>query len=184
MEEQTHKVNLYVPDTLGSSKNGWHKYRTYTKSEEDWIGACIYMHKHGDPGGKGLFKHKGCPFVNKFKCIGCTESGTSRQKKEGKKYSNTAYDTTLKAGLKAAKTAPKWLIIHNSGGREFKGGMANKSIIQLGGALDNNTTASGLNALHQEQYNFFLVPDAVAGAGTKRGRSNTALCPVAPPLKF
>jgi hypothetical protein len=174
---QYNKVNLYVPDTLGSSSTKWHKYRKYTKSEKDWIGACIYMHKHGKPTGKD----KGCPFTGQYKCEGCTESGTRRQKDEGKKYSNTAYGTTLKRGKEQAKIAEKaggMILIHNTG---MLNPGKNISTIQLGGKLAEGMVYINI-AKQSKKYNFRVVEDVVAAAYRKRSKS--ALCPEAPPLKF
>jgi len=176
LKKQPARVNLYVPETLGSSATGWHKFRKYTGSEDNWIGACIYMHKHG----KATGKDRGCPFTGPYRCFGCTESGTRREKSEGKKYSNTAYAITLKRGMAQAKTAEKkgggYLLIHNVG--PIKG---NISTIQLGGKL-----AEGMNMVNitkqGKKYNFRIVEDVVDTGYRKRSKS--AFCPEAPPLKF
>ena len=176
LKKQTAIVNLYVPETLGSSATAWYKFRKYTGSEDNWIGACIYMHKHG----KATGKDKGCPFTGPYRCFGCTESGTRRETSEGKKYSNTAYAITLKRGMAQAKTAEKkgggYLLIHNVG--PIKG---NISTIQLGGKL-----AEGMNMVNitkqGKKYNFRIVEDVVDAGYRKRSKS--ALCPEAPPLKF
>tara|TARA_B100000214_G_scaffold374252_1_gene356479 strand:- start:57 stop:2147 length:2091 start_codon:yes stop_codon:yes gene_type:complete len=177
LKAQTSKVNLYVPDTLSGVKyKGWTKYRKYTGSEKDWIGACIYMHKHG----KATGKDKGCPFNANYRCFGCTESGTSRQKKEGKKYSNTAYDLTFKRGIAQAKTAKKaggYLLIHNVG--PIKG---NISTIELGGKLKDDPNLFTNITTKGKKYNFRIVDDVVAAGYRKRSKS--AFCPEAPPLKF
>jgi len=176
LKEQKNKVNLYVPDTLsGASSTTWHKWRKYTKSADDWIGACIYMHKHG----KATGKDKGCPFKSNYRCFGCTESGTSRQKKEGKKYSNTAYDLTFKRGMaqaKKAKDAGGYLLIHNVG--PIKG---NISTIQPGGKLLDGFDFTNITK-QGKKYNFRIVDDVVDAGYRKRSKS--LLCPEAPPLKF
>lgn len=105
-------VSLYVPDTLAfcGSLDCMNKIIPYIEITEDnnWIGLMIYQHKNG--GNK-------CPFKNGYKCKGCSESGKEREKKEGKKYSSSAWDKSVTNGLISIKNAPNIRIVyHNNGG--------------------------------------------------------------------
>ena len=111
--------NLYVPETLGGCafggistrgicRNYYQKYIDITK-DDDWVGICIWQHKHGGE----------CVFGPHYKCIGCTESGKERERKEGKQYSNAAYHNSLTSGNIHAKNANKWFIVHNTGGKKY-----------------------------------------------------------------
>ena len=173
--QKSNVANLYIPDTLGSSSTKWHKYMIYTKSKSYWVGLCIYMHKHG--GNK-------CPYMPKFRCEGCTESGTRRQGSEGKKYSNTAYGTTLSRGKTQAKKATGgYMLIHNTGLNKLSEQWCH-STIQLGGKLASGKAKSAIESF-QKEYNFRVVDNLEDKALTSsRKRSNTAFCPEAPPLKF
>lgn len=103
-------IHLYVPDTLGSClvgscESAYRRYKELT-GDTQWIGLLIWQHRTG----------KECTFPPGYRCKGCTESGTARQKKDGKKYSNTAWPNSMKNGeaefLKAPGGSYK---IHNSG---------------------------------------------------------------------
>ena len=121
-------ISLYVPETLGSC--GWgrvtrlfrkkpciEKYNKYidivTKSgkpkKNNWIALFIYQHKIG-----GIK----CPYADKYKCIGCTESGQSRELKEGKKYSSGAYEHSINKIKHIFKTIGPIFVIHNTGARD------------------------------------------------------------------
>ena len=107
------KPNLYVPETLGgcaSFINCKGKYKPYIEltGDKDWIGVCIWQHKTGGA----------CPFQEKYRCVGCTESGTKREKTEGKKYSSRAWRISYRNGTTIAKEANTWFIIHNTGGKK------------------------------------------------------------------
>ena len=111
-------VSLYIPETLGSCllanplKPCDAKYKTYIKMTGDkkWIGLYIYQHLY----------RKDCTFGNGFKCFSCSESGTSRELDEGKKYSSTAYSTSKKYGIMEMKDAMGGRFeIHNCGDREW-----------------------------------------------------------------
>ena len=113
-------ISLYVPETLGSC--GWSKtftkpckeiYDKYidivTKSGEpkknNWIALFIYQHKTGSD----------CPYKPDYKCIGCTESGQSRELKEGKKYSSGAYNHSIRKIKHIFNTIGPIFVIHNTG---------------------------------------------------------------------
>jgi len=108
--------SLYVPETLGDCgglaniriKKCKNKYKPYIELVNDikWIGLMIWQHKFG----------KDCNKPIGYKCTGTTESGTSREKKEGKKYSNSAWFHSMKLGIKHLKKAKGGrYMIHNSG---------------------------------------------------------------------
>lgn len=109
-------ISLYVPETLGSCGYGglincYAKYKKFidiTKDESSWIGLLIWQHKTGLE----------CNYIDEYKCVGCTESGKQREKKEGKKYSNSAWEHSYNQGLKEMMKAPGYKYnIHNSGGK-------------------------------------------------------------------
>ncbi len=118
------KPNLYVPETLGgcaSFINCKGKYKPYIEltGDKDWIGVCIWQHKTGGA----------CPFQEKYRCVGCTESGTKREKTEGKKYSSRAWRISYRNGTTIAKEANTWFIIHNTGGKKT-GNEYNTSLVE------------------------------------------------------
>ena len=115
--EQTKKgnfvVSLYVPDTLtycGIPTNCIPKLQKYIDitGDNDWIGLMIYQHKTGGDG---------CPFQKEYKCVGCTESGKTREKTEGKKYSSGAWKMSYDHGLQTIQQAPNYRIVFHNGGK-------------------------------------------------------------------
>lgn len=109
---QKEKINLYVPDTIsGCLVNCKPLYEPYIKitGDKNWIGLMIYQHKSGNE----------CPYPEKYKCVGCEQSGQSREIDEGKKYSSSAWSYSYKNGNNAILQAPNYRFrIHNSGGRK------------------------------------------------------------------
>ena len=105
--------NLYVPETLGGCFQCKKKYDKYIKMTKDknWTGLCIWQHEEDTK----------CTFAPEYKCIGCKESGKERERREGKKYSAAAWAISFRNGKSNAKRAKKWFIIHNTGGRTYKG---------------------------------------------------------------
>lgn len=107
--------NLYVPETLGGCliasrcSSAYSKYKDLTR-DKSFVGLCIWQHVEDTK----------CVFGEHYKCIGCTESGKERERKEGKKYSADAWSSSFKNGMVQAKTAEQWFIIHNTGGRMYK----------------------------------------------------------------
>lgn len=107
--------SLYVPTTASSAKaitkNPANKWNKLVKDDK-WISLLIYQHKTGNV----------CTYPNRFKCVGCTESGKRREKKEGKKYSSTAYDMSMRTGNKWLKQGKGGRFkIHNAGGKTWRG---------------------------------------------------------------
>lgn len=105
-------VSLYVPDTLAfcGSLDCMNKIIPYIEitGDNNWIGLMIYQHKNGG---------NSCPFKSGYKCKGCTESGKEREKKEGKKYSSSAWEKSMTNGFISIKNAPNIRIVyHNNGG--------------------------------------------------------------------
>jgi hypothetical protein len=104
------KISLYIPETLGgcgiisSCKELYKKYIDFT-GDKNYIALMIFQHKSG----------KKCPYKGDYTCVGCIESGTSRQIREGKKYSSTAYDRSILNGNEQLKFAPYRYVIHNNG---------------------------------------------------------------------
>ena len=121
LKMQSYSPNLYVPETLGSCRKGFNfsKLKLCSKSFDiykeitkvrSWVGVCIWQHVEDTQ----------CVFAPKYKCTGCTESGQSRERKEGKQYSAANWAYSLKHGIKYAKNADRWFIIHNTGGRKYR----------------------------------------------------------------
>jgi broad specificity phosphatase PhoE len=103
-------LSLYVPETLGNCfilcNRKYNKYIELTGDKDKWIGLLIWQHKKGED----------CHFPMGFRCKGCTASGEARQKKNGKKYSNSAWENSMKNGKAEFIKAPGGsYIIHNSG---------------------------------------------------------------------
>ena len=110
--------SLYVPVTatdcvLRRSPHCIKEWEQYLKmtGDEKWICSMIYQHKTANA----------CTWANReeYKCIGCLESGTRREKK-GKKYSDSGWEYSYIAGNRAlaykGKNPPKYkLRIHNPG---------------------------------------------------------------------
>ena len=113
--QNNQKINLYVPDTItGCVVNCKTLYQDYIEITEDenWIGLMIYQHVSGSE----------CPYPEKYKCVGCKESGESREINEGKKYSSTAWSNSYRNGNNEILQAPNYRFrIHNSGGRKTNG---------------------------------------------------------------
>lgn len=112
---QQNNISLYVPLTLGGCIKKWcnSSYQKYINIANDpnWIGLLIYQHKTGLE----------CPYREKYRCIGCTESGKEREIKEGKKYSASAYNNSMTNGKYAISRAPGGQFeIHNTGGFKYK----------------------------------------------------------------
>ena len=106
-------VCLYVPETLSSClrNNCNTTYDDYVDitGDKDWIGLMIFQHE----------EHKECPYKEKYKCKGTTESGQSREITEGKKYSSKAWDLSHKNGNYSIGQAETYRFrIHNSGRRD------------------------------------------------------------------
>ncbi len=107
-------VCLYVPETLGSCVRKVNCNTTYDDyvditGDKDWIGLMIFQHK----------EHKECPYKEKYKCKGTTESGQSREITEGKKYSSKAWELSYKNGNYSIGKAETYRFrIHNSGRRD------------------------------------------------------------------
>ena len=127
-KKEGRSISLYVPITLGGCVRSFCKkdYKPFIEitGDDNWVGLLIYQHK------TGLL----CPYKEKYRCIGCTESGKNREMGEGKKYSSSAYNNSYKNGLLAIKESKFCrLSIHNSGGYKYKDSKGNinfaKSII-------------------------------------------------------
>ena len=104
-------ISLYVPETLGgcffNCPDKYNKYIKLTEDRQGWIGLMIYQHLTD------------CPFDEGYKCVGTEKAGKTRQISQGKKYSASAYQNSLKNGRIHLKKSPFCrLEIHNSGGRE------------------------------------------------------------------
>jgi hypothetical protein len=118
LKTQVH-ISLYVPETLGACgtlrpKSCMSKIEDYISitNDTEWVGIFIWQHKHGG---------QQCPYKTEFECVGCIESGSAREIKEGKKYSSGSYDHSFAEGLKLLETAPGGHYnIHNSGAKDKK----------------------------------------------------------------
>lgn len=131
--------NLYIPETLGGCKSGlskkgfcsniYSKYKKITNDESGWVGLCIWQHVEDTE----------CVFGPEYKCIGCKESGKERERREGKKYSDTAWSNSFNSGIINAKKASKWFIIHNTGGRTYT---VNKKVFPCINLIESNVPIS------------------------------------------
>lgn len=118
-------INLYVPETLGecltkgkiatltaSCKPLIKNYRDITRDDENWVALLIWQHKNG--------KYIDCQFAPKYHCVGCVNSGKSREETEGKKYSSASYENSIKYGTDTMKTTKGYKFkIHNTGGNNY-----------------------------------------------------------------
>ena len=110
-------INLYVPLTLASCtilqcKTQYQKYIDLTGNMK-WIGLNIWQHK----------KASDCNYIkyDDLKCTGCKESGEARERKEGKKYSSSNWQSSYNMGLKEImNTYGSRYDIHNSGRKNGK----------------------------------------------------------------
>tara|TARA_B110000967_G_scaffold209619_2_gene266654 strand:+ start:856 stop:2118 length:1263 start_codon:yes stop_codon:yes gene_type:complete len=111
-------ISLYVPETLGdcnmpfpkSCKDKIKNFISITNDSKNWIGLNIFQHKLAND----------CSFDDEFKCVGCTESGMTRQSNEGKEYNNISWGQSKKNGDREIKNAPGGgFTIHNSGGKKW-----------------------------------------------------------------
>jgi hypothetical protein len=109
-ESTSIQISLYVPETLGgcitNCISSIQPYLEITRDRKSWIGVLIWQHKIGSD----------CTFVEKYRCVGCTESGKRREQMEGKKYSNKSWEISMRSGYKVILKAPGGsFVIHNSG---------------------------------------------------------------------
>lgn len=154
LKEQQTTINLYVPETLGDCVTTMDRcynrkikpYVDITKDAE-WTALHIYQHKTGAQ----------CGYPEEYKCVGTTESGKSREKTEGKKYSSTAYDNSFKmSNQMLEKTNGLKLLIHNSGGKKTNDEY-NKTVIINKGTSDpfNDVDIHTIG----DEYNFVYTND-------------------------
>ena len=120
LKEQTNKISLYVPETLGfclfdNCDSKYKKYIHYT-GDERWIGLNIWQHKTGEECKQDI------NYPDEYKCIGCKESGENREIKEGKKYSGSQWQTSYNNGQREIMKATGGSYeIHNTGGKSING---------------------------------------------------------------
>lgn len=122
LQSKNRPFSLYVPETLGfcNFRDCQNKYIDFIQISNDnkWIGLVIWQHVTPDK----------CTLGDAYKCTGTTESGTSREKKEGKQYSSTSFkgliDTharSMSNGITEMNKAPGGrIMIHNAGRRGVK----------------------------------------------------------------
>ena len=127
--------NLYVPDTLVSCGTGYDRcmakikeYVKLTNSQNRWISTLIYQHK----------TEESCDKSVKFKCLGTTAKGRSREKCESKIYDDSNWDKGYTMGEKYTErgtyrdtyTPGLVLRIHNSGDKNRQSTLES---VKLGG---------------------------------------------------
>ena len=128
-------ISLYVPETLGDcgqyrdiktlapiNNSCYLKYKDFIDitGDKNWIAFLIWQHKTGID----------CIYPDKYKCMGCTESGKLREIDEGKKYSNSAWSHSFIEGKKVLMNAPGGRYeIHSSGGKKINGIPCKNTII-------------------------------------------------------
>jgi hypothetical protein len=113
------QISLYIPETSMSCKTQSllyykpcsrliQKYLSIVDTKL-WSSFVIWQHKTGEE----------CTFSKGFKCKGCLESGSKREKTEGKKYTNKEWNFSMNQGMIDMLTATEYkLLVHNSGGKE------------------------------------------------------------------
>ena len=120
-----YKINLYVPETLGecvlkgniTKTTGYcvkliQRYIDITGDKENWVALLIWQHKQG--------QYIDCEFSSEYKCIGCINSGRSREEDEGKIYSSGSYGNSMKYGYDTMlQTKGYRFKIHNTGGNTY-----------------------------------------------------------------
>lgn len=117
-------LSLYIPVTLSNCISVLclkqiKKYVALT-GDERWIAVNIWQCK----------RIADCPMEEGFKCKSTEESGKSREKVEGKKYSSNAYTISRKNGNATMMKGRGAIIeIHNSGGSFNDYSIANKSTL-------------------------------------------------------
>ena len=71
-----------------------------------------------------------CNYPDNYKCLGCTESGTTREKDEGKKYSSSAWGHSYEQGKNELMQSPGGrYAIHSSGGKKMNSKFCKNTII-------------------------------------------------------
>ena len=120
--ERKEPISLYIPETLGGCvldcSSVYSKYIDIAKDSENWIGLLIWQHK----------EHKDCDYIEGYKCSGCTESGKKREKNEGKIYSSSAWENSMRNGRYHMMLAPGGKYeIHNGGNKDSKSVIINHS---------------------------------------------------------
>jgi len=128
------KVSLYIPETLGGClRNCSSIYKRYIEiadDSENWIGLLIWQHK----------THDECDYKDQYQCAGCTESGTKREKNEGKKYSSRAWGNSMANGKKYMMEAPGGRYeIHNGGGYKYGYNSNNKPLLTKSIIIDHSS---------------------------------------------
>jgi len=111
-------ISLYVPETCADCgharfKSCEQKHKPYLDitKDSDWIAVLLWQHKRAED----------CTQEKQFRCVGCTESGTTREKSEGKKYSNAMYEHSMNEGMRALLRGPNIRYkIHVSGSEDRK----------------------------------------------------------------
>ena len=136
------QLNLYIPDTLASCHLKCVKKINHYKKicrDDNWTCVLIWQHKYStDCNIDNMVKHfmlkdskpqiqndfKKIIDCYNFKCKGCSESGTERQIKEGKKYSKKSWKFAMFLGKKIlfdsltdSKDHGRKFSIHNTGGK-------------------------------------------------------------------
>ena len=111
-------ISLYVPETC--SDCGFARFKSCEQKHKPYIDIT----KDSDPIAVLIWQHKraeDCTFGKEFRCVGCTESGESREKSEGKKYSNAMYEHSMNEGMRALLRSPNIRYkIHVSGSDDRK----------------------------------------------------------------
>jgi hypothetical protein len=139
--ETGNNVSLYVPETLGGCfslgcKSSYEKYINIANDKENWIGLLIWQHK----------TDQDCDYKEAYKCMGCTKSGTKREKNEGKKYSSTAWENSMLNGRHHMMLAPGGKYeIHNGGGKEYYNNKEGKNVFSKSVIINHSNIGKNIN---------------------------------------
>jgi hypothetical protein len=146
-KDKGNKVSLYVPETLGGClmcELRYEKFREYT-NDKKWIGLNIWQHKTG----RECINDANYPEI--YRCKGCSESGTEREKNEGKKYSNSQWSMSYANGQREMKKAGGGCYeIHNAGRRDH-----NNTFIDHTNYVDNSKKEKLKKAIEDLGWRYF-----------------------------
>ena len=143
----------------------------------EFIPICFYVYQHVTSGdckyANTTFEGNGTQVnAGGFKCVGCTESGTEREKEEGKKYSAGSFNKNYKTAHRLAENIIKFLSesntprtlclkIHNSGRKATvleDGSKSGLSLIKVKRPpeISEDLVVDFLNKLAETEVEFFM----------------------------
>jgi hypothetical protein len=140
-KDEDFSISLYIPETIAwcGARDCQNKYKKYIElsrggeGTDDWVGLYIYQHRCPPDVCTDT-----CPELPPYTCQTTTSSGQHRETLEGKKYSDSGYNTAEKNGLIEIKKAPGGrIIIHSSGSKDGVSKITEYSIANNTALLSN-----------------------------------------------